>query len=123
MIHGGDMNRLMNLVVSTFTIFVILLTFGIAWMIMGALRVPEVLAFFASLMYSSIPIYIFIRDEIKEQKFDEGNQDVAMVPHLHIPSACPVSSTPASKKRRSKQSPRNEGSNVQSGGFNSGGTN
>lgn len=117
------MNRLMNLVVSTFTLFVILLTFGIAWVIMGALRVPEVLAFFASLMYSSIPIYIFIRDEIKEREFDGGNQDVSMVPHLHIPSACPVSSTPASKKRRGRKSTGNQGSDVQSGGFSSGGSN
>jgi len=113
----------MNLLVSTFTVFVILLTFGMAWVIMGALRVPDVYAFFASLMYSSIPIYIYIRDEIKEREFDGGNQDVAMVPSLHIPSACPVSGASASKERRSRKSPRNKGSNVQSGGFNSGGTN
>jgi uncharacterized membrane protein YgcG len=117
------MNRLMNLVVSTFTVFVILLTFGMAWMIMGALRVPDVLAFFASLMYSSIPIYIFVRDEIKEREIYEENQDVSMVPSLHIPSACPVSGTPSGKKRRSKQSTRNQGSHVQSGGFDSGGSN
>jgi len=59
------MASIINLAIATFTIFCVLATFSISWMVLGALHVPDVPAFVLSLAYSSIPIYIFIREELQ----------------------------------------------------------
>lgn len=111
MTHGGDMTRLINLAVSTFTIFCILFTFSIAWIILGALRVPEVLAFIASLAYSGIPIYIFIREEMLEFHM-KGQSNVNLLSNDSVPAGSNADGSPDSKVRRGRKPKRIEASAV-----------
>lgn len=66
MTHGGS--RLINLAVVTFTIVCMLLVFAIAWIILHSIRVPAVLAFPLSTFYSLIPVFLFVYEEIHEER-------------------------------------------------------
>ena len=106
------MVQIINLAVGTFTIFCVLVTFGISWTILNALRVPDVWAFIVSMMYSCIPIYLWIREEVREIR---GESNDTVLSHLRIPPTLSAGDAPVRKVRRSKRSSNDQGIAVQSG--------
>lgn len=94
------MVQIINLAIGTFVVFCVLVTFGISWTILGALRVPDVWAFIVSMMYSCIPIYIWIRDEVRELR---GESNDTVLSHMRIPPTLSSSDAPVRKVRRSSR--------------------
>lgn len=105
------MVQIINLAIGTFAMFCVLVTFGISWTILSALRVPDVWAFIVSMMYSCIPIYIWIRDEVREIR---GESNDTVLSHLRIPPTLSSGDAPVRKVRRGRGSGSAQANDVQS---------
>ena len=109
------MVSLINLTVGTFTVLCMLVTFVISWMVTGAVGVPQVGAFFVSLIYSLIPVIIFIREETAKPM--EKRNEHWITPSI-IDDGCsaPAAFTSQPSKRKRRNAGDSKAKPVQSGG-------
>lgn len=103
---------LVNLAVGTFALFCCLASFGITWMVLGALKVPDIPAFFMSMVYSLIPIGIWVTDELRVGRKEERNEH-RVTPFLDD-DGCSTPAAFSSKPSKKPRPKRAKGNAVQS---------
>ena len=93
------MIQFVSLFIGTFTVLCMLTTFGISWMVLGAIHVPDVWAFVLSTLYSLIPVALWVYEE--RTKLEEKQNAHRITPILDDNG----SSTPdvSNSQRPSKQ--------------------
>jgi hypothetical protein len=101
------MVQLIGLAVGTFTIICVVFAFSITWVILLSLKVPDALAFVMALVYSNIPIYIYIRDEWLDAKM-KGDKDVPLLQDVHSDTHIVIDDTPAVKIRKRNRTPKED---------------
>lgn len=108
------MIQFVSLFIGTFTVLCMLTTFGISWMVLGAIHVPDFWAFVLSTLYSLIPVALWIYEE--RTKSEENHHAPRITPVLddNGSSTPDVSNSQRTSKR--KRSGNNKAKPVQSGG-------
>lgn len=109
------MVSLINLTVGTFTVLCMLVTFGLSWMVTGAIGVPQVGAFFVSLIYSLIPVILFIREETAKP-MEKRNEHRITPSIVDDGGSTPAAFTSQPSKRKRGRAGNSKAKPVQSGG-------